>query len=332
VLLASCWFTIGPALVLTLTGTSRPSWANAPIYLAALAAQIGFDLTTALTREGLAHGQPPLQLARTISWAYLVDALLAPIGLYAAIAAAGRPWVLLLLISPCALLVILARDRTRQVDEAVALSQRYEHANRQATQDSLTGLANRRAWEHGIEELSSEHVNGRTCSVIIVDLDDLKDANDTYGHAVGDELLAALAALTATTIRDEGLVARIGGDEIGILLPGVDELACQAVVRRLRERLRDHPGIGDLPLRASLGHATTPPAGALRDAVELADSRMYSNKQRGSIRRTTDPTPASDPGSARTIAGWRATSALEYAPAHDERGRLRFRAGRPRRP
>jgi diguanylate cyclase (GGDEF)-like protein len=292
VLLASCWYAIGPALVLTLSGTSGPSWANAPIYLAALAAQIGFDLGSTVVRETVAHGEHPLRIARTIGWVYLVDVLLAPIGFYAAIAAAGRPGTLLLLVAPCALLAVLARDRRKRIDQALALSQRYERANRQATQDSLTGLANRRAWEQAVREIASDRAAGRSCSVIIADLDDLKAANDTYGHTVGDELLAALGALIATAIRDEGLVARVGGDEIGILLPDVDELACRAVVRRLRERLRTHPGIGSLPLRASVGHATTPPAADLRHALELADSRMYANKHRGSRRGADRPRPA----------------------------------------
>src|SRR5262249_27963346 len=140
------------------------------------------------------------------------------------------------------------------------------------------GLANRRAWERAIQAASASHLS--PCSVIIVDLDRLKETNDSYGHATGDQLITALAALITASTPDEALAARIGGDEFALLLPHTDETACQALVNQLNTQLRHHPPVGPLPLSASIGHATTPPAANLHKAIRLADSRMYITKHK----------------------------------------------------
>jgi len=264
-----------------------------PIYLAALAAQLGFDLASALTRETLAHRQAPRQAVGAISPAYLVDVLLAPIGLLAAFAAVGRPYALLLLLFPCALLAVLARDRKHRANHTLELGKRHVHASREARQDPLTGLANRRVWEEALLASSRGHRHtDRPTSVIFIDLDQLKTANDSYGHTVGDQLIRELATLLTTTIRSSGLVARIGGDEFGILLPGINELECQKIIHRLRTSIHNYPGIGPLPLTASIGHASTPPATSLEHAIQLADTHMYKEKHGNRPNRQRQTRPA----------------------------------------
>jgi diguanylate cyclase (GGDEF)-like protein len=279
VLLASAWYAIGPALVLLLAGSHAPSWQMTPVYLAALGAQFGFDLASAAIRECWAHQIPRRELARTLGWAYLVDLLLAPVGFLVALRANDHTYALLILLPPALLLALLARDRQARIDRALALARDSQLANLAARRDALTGLGNRRAWDEAITLAAQARRRADTpASVILIDLNGLKMANDSFGHAVGDRLICELAAVVNASVREDGLVARVGGDEVGILLPGVDEMTCCDLVRRLRQAIDDHPRVGALRLSASVGHASWPPAESLAEALRLADERMYADK------------------------------------------------------
>ncbi len=149
---------------------------------------------------------------------------------------------------------------------------------RDARIDPLTRLANRRAWEEALDDRSRQP--GPT-GVIAIDVDGLKQTNDVHGHHFGDELLQALADTIRAGVRDCDFVARIGGDEFAILLPGANELTCFSVARRIEASLAVHPGLGGHPLRASIGYATTARAPSIADAQRLADERMYTAKPGG---------------------------------------------------
>ena len=143
--------------------------------------------------------------------------------------------------------------------------------------DVLTGIASRAAWEDALfnEELHRAR-SGAPVSVVIVDLDDLKTINDEVGHAAGDELLRRTAELLADSVRATDVVARIGGDEFGVLLRYTDAQQARVWCERLDERRRQ---LGDSLLRLSVGSASVPPQGSVAEAVHDADRQMYKMKK-----------------------------------------------------
>ena len=154
------------------------------------------------------------------------------------------------------------------------LETQLDRVGRDARMDPLTKLPNRRAWEEALES----HSGG--AGVIMVDADGLKAANDERGHHFGDEFLQEVVRTVAATLSDGDLLARVGGDEFAVLLPGAGEDRCSAAARAIDEALRFHPGLDGYPLSASVGHATMPPAASLAEAQRLADERMYQTKRK----------------------------------------------------
>ncbi len=147
-----------------------------------------------------------------------------------------------------------------------------------ATHDPLTGLYNRVYFDEEFHRLS----RGRRwpVTVIMIDLDNLKTTNDTFGHSVGDEVLQQAADLLRRTFRQEDLIARIGGDEFVILVPNCeDELASQ-LIRRLRGAALGYNASNPRSrLDFSLGYAVAFDAEELHQAMLFADERMYANKK-----------------------------------------------------
>jgi diguanylate cyclase (GGDEF)-like protein len=139
--------------------------------------------------------------------------------------------------------------------------------------DALTGVGSRAAWE---DALSIQERTGSAVSVVIVDVNDLKQVNDEIGHAAGDELLRRAAKLLASSVRGTDVLARIGGDEFGILLHGTDADEARAWCVRVDDAVRE---LGDPLLRLSLGSASVPPCGNVGEALHEADRQMYKMKQ-----------------------------------------------------
>jgi diguanylate cyclase (GGDEF)-like protein/PAS domain S-box-containing protein len=155
--------------------------------------------------------------------------------------------------------------------------------------DALTGAYNRAYFE---EEMARAEV-GRVfpVSLIVVDVDGLKTINDRHGHAEGDILLQRTAELLRGTFRKEDAVARIGGDEFAVLLPGADAEAAQRALDRLARRLDEHNSAGrGLPLHLSFGAATGEKGCRLAEVLARADAGMYQDKREGG--------PLPDPASA----------------------------------
>jgi diguanylate cyclase (GGDEF)-like protein len=159
-----------------------------------------------------------------------------------------------------------------------------------ATVDGLTGLLVRRHFEQRLAEEWSRAARYRSVfSLGIVDLDDFKALNDTYGHQAGDQALREAAATLRRNVRGADVIGRYGGEELAFLLPDTPLAEAMVVAERIRAdlaRQRILVGKSELRLTASLGLATFPDPRA-RDATDLiglADLAMYRAKRLGKNR------------------------------------------------
>jgi diguanylate cyclase (GGDEF)-like protein len=278
VVLSTCWFALGPATVLVIWGSGHASWHQAGIYAAALGAQFALDLGSSVIRESFGFGVPARRVASFLCWVFLVDALLAPPALTATFTIVDKPVALLGLMPLAVLLWVFARDRHAHFDQTLALSQAIEGANDQARHDRLTGAFNRLGWDEACNALrQATEGTWKLASVLVVDVDRLKDANDRHGHEFGDSVIRATARALAGGIRTGDVLARIGGDEFAILLPGTGEGECAQIVGRL-QRLISASTVGSMTLSASIGWATCR-ADHLDEGFRVADGRMYRSKR-----------------------------------------------------
>ncbi len=119
------WHAVGPALVFALASPGAPAWGDWPVYLLALAAQFAFDASFSTMRESLGLGIAPSEQPRLLGWVFLVDLLLAPIGLLAAFAAVDSPEAVLAVLPLAALMAVFARERQQRIDGALELNRAY---------------------------------------------------------------------------------------------------------------------------------------------------------------------------------------------------------------
>ena len=166
-----------------------------------------------------------------------------------------------------------------------ALQRALEASRRHAASDALTEVANRRGWDQALERGARLVSAGAAFTVVTVDIDGLKAANDANGHVAGDELILACARALRACVRGAGdVVARVGGDEFALLLAGADP-SPEVIMGRLRRSLDGVHTPSGLPLRASLGAAACPSFGSLPAAVRRADALMYLDKRTRQSRR-----------------------------------------------
>jgi diguanylate cyclase (GGDEF)-like protein len=169
-----------------------------------------------------------------------------------------------------------------------ALRQRLGVEQRLARTDSLTGVANRRAFlEASRLEIERLRRHGRPLTVVYLDCDAFKSVNDRFGHQSGDALLVAVSSDLRRAVRAVDTVARLGGDEFGVLLPETDGPAAQGLVDRLRATIDATLQKGGWPVTFSVGVVTFAAAPASEDEmVRQADQRMYEAKRsgRGQVR------------------------------------------------
>ena len=166
-----------------------------------------------------------------------------------------------------------------------------------ALTDPLTGLFNRRQMNQRLqEEVARFRRQGGDFSIIIADLDHFKQINDRYGHDMGDRVLSRIALLFGEGLRAGDAVARWGGEEFLVLLPGTHLSAAQEVAQRLRSAAETRLGAIDglsAPLTVTFGVATFSASASLEGCLKAADDALYRGKAEGR-NRVVSAHPASD--------------------------------------
>jgi diguanylate cyclase (GGDEF)-like protein len=149
--------------------------------------------------------------------------------------------------------------------------------------DPLTGVLNRDALAERAEvEFARARRGSGAVAILVTDIDDFKTINDSLGHPAGDQVLRKVTAVLTAETRNVDAVARVGGDEFAILLPGVTAMAARMIAERLRVEVRRAAGDMHLRLSLSIGIAIGPPDGAtLDDLWKAADRAMYEAKRSG---------------------------------------------------
>lgn len=187
---------------------------------------------------------------------------------------------------------------TREVSEERRRREQLARVNQDllsaAHTDPLTGVANRRGFDSFVSHLPIAGGRGQDAlAVLMLDLDHFKSVNDTYGHAAGDEVLKVMARRWVMQIRDSDLLARMGGEEFCILLPGADLEGARGVAEKIRLATCTTPvmvpeGEGRRPLQVSvsIGLAWAGPSSdtTLQGLMDLADEAVYESKNGGRNR------------------------------------------------
>ena len=174
------------------------------------------------------------------------------------------------------------RDSVIQAAPIIAHQRSLALAERRAASDALTGLPNRRAADDTIKRMAAQASRSAgALAAVLMDLDHFKKINDVHGHDQGDEALAAVASIVATTIRASDFAARYGGEEFLLLLPDATAGEAQTVAEKLRAAI-ENAEVGPTGVTASFGIAAFP-----ADAVEperllrKADQALYAAKRAG---------------------------------------------------
>lgn len=183
-------------------------------------------------------------------------------------------------------LEILVDERTQELEKTkVNLEKLNRHLDFTSRIDSLTGLYNRR---HIKERLSEEYQlfirTGQIFSIMIIDIDDFKQINDTYGHDVGDRVLKTLSNTIREIIRDYDVIARWGGEEFLLLFPRLENIDTESRAEVIRKAVENqiHPyNDKGLSITITIGAATIKKGETVKQVMKRADNALYEGKRTG---------------------------------------------------
>jgi diguanylate cyclase len=186
---------------------------------------------------------------------------------------------------------LAAQSITRLRDEITILRQGIDQLSDQAITDALTGVPNRRGFDLALEQAMADANRSRNSfTLIMLDIDHFKRINDNFGHPTGDKVLRYVASMIRNALRGDDFVARFGGEEFAIILPGTLLLNGEAVAENIRKKLSARPLTrgGD---KISLGHITASFGVSRyrldedgRSIVKRSDDNLYKAKQGGRDR------------------------------------------------
>lgn len=181
--------------------------------------------------------------------------------------------------------------------EVERLSHDLDRAQSEALLDPLSGLKNRRGFERAIQGIFAGG-EAEEVAVLLVDVDRFKTLNDTYGHLLGDKVLRAVAHILQTNIKGRDVAARLGGDELAVLLPGTTERGAEALAEQIRVAVaagrihradgQDLKGIVTVSIGIAVGRATE----SFEALLERADAALYRSKREGRNRVCVAPRAA----------------------------------------
>ncbi|WP_027037860.1 GGDEF domain-containing protein [Mesorhizobium ciceri] len=178
-----------------------------------------------------------------------------------------------------------------------------------AATDSLTAVLNRGAFSMLVEaylEQTRKQEQTRSGALLIIDADHFKSINDRLGHDCGDQALKLIAQAIKGQLRGGDIVGRIGGEEFGVFLPGVDPSQSWVVAESIRRRIREmefSPGGRPCPLSVSIGGTSFTGPITYEEIFSAADKRLYTAKSNGRDQVSFDPAGATPvpPLSAATV-------------------------------
>jgi diguanylate cyclase (GGDEF)-like protein len=186
---------------------------------------------------------------------------------------------------------LMLYDATDAALDERALQSANEELDRLGRTDGLTGLYNRRAWEHHLQtEFKRFPRSGKACTLVMFDIDHFKRVNDTYGHQAGDEVIRITSALLQETKREMDIAGRYGGEEFCVILLDTDSQGGVIFAERLRkaveatrvnydgQEIRFCISLGVAEIGRELSHHSI--------WLEQADKALYQSKEGGRNRTT----------------------------------------------
>jgi diguanylate cyclase (GGDEF)-like protein len=236
-----------------------------------------------LERDGGEGARVPLRIADR-SWLLVVHDPNSPdLGLPLMIAVFGISMAALL----GALILVWSRN------------ERMQELRQQASQDPLTGLGNRRRFEEDLRtEIARCRREGGEGALLMLDLDNFKQVNDTLGHPVGDRVIAEIAGVLQGRMRITDVVARLGGDEFAVVLPRSNALEARGVAEAIAAAVRGHApreeGLPPITISIGIGMFNGNPELSAAALMEEADAALYEAKRGGrdAVRIAGDGVPA----------------------------------------